>query len=368
MNAPTTRKGVLVAVPDWGLGHATRSLVIVRRLQELGLAVYLASSGRAGHLLRAECPALPFLELPSYDLHYSGRHMAWNLLKQAPRLAARVGAEYKRLQQYLRRYPIAAVLSDNALGCFSARVPTAYLTHQLHIQYPPWPALAAWSSRLHRFFIRKHDECWIPDWAGPDNLAGALCHPPRPGLAQRYIGPLSRMRPGRVEPKWDLVAVLSGPEPQRSRFEAILFEQLPGGPARSLVVRGKTEQPVQGGKLGAMHWKSWLPAADLNRELAAAGLVLCRSGYSSLMDLAVLGLPAVLVPTPGQTEQMYLARYWAGRKGFATADQANFHWDRLWREKPWQQGRSPHLPQGGAPELLDAALFAFLERAGFRFR
>lgn len=365
MSALSAGGAVLVAVPDWGLGHATRSLVVVERLRALGIPVHLASSGRAGHLLRAECPDLPFLELPGYRIRYRSSALAIDLLRQAPRFWSRVRAEHRSLARYLKKHPIRAILSDNALGCHAPGLPSAYMTHQLHMQYPAAPWLARPFNRLHRCIMGRFDSCWVPDWPGRENLSGLLAHPPHGGLRIRYLGPLSRMRPLPEPHRWDAVAVLSGPEPQRSRWEARLVHQLSHSNARILLVRGTTEVAPAWEQRGRMRWVSWLPAAQLNRELAAAAFVICRPGYSSLMDLAALGKPAVLVPTPGQTEQEYLARHWARQWGYPWEEQRRFRWAFHWRRRSWAGCRPPQMTAKAMIESLDELLLPFLRRAGF---
>jgi len=356
---------ILVAVPDWGLGHATRSLVIVERLRALGIPVHLASSGRAAHLLRAECPGLPLLELPGYRIRYRSSALAADLFRQAPQLWRRVRAEHHLLARYLKKHPICGILSDNALGCYALDLPSAYVTHQIHIQYPAVPWLARAANCLHGRFIARFGSCWVPDRPGHENLSGRLAHPPPAGLRIRYLGPLSRLRPLPEARRWDVVAVLSGPEPQRSRWEADLIHQLSRSSARSLLVRGTTEKAPARGQWGRLHWVSWLTAAELNRELAAAELVVCRSGYSSLMDLAALGKPAVLVPTPGQTEQAYLARHWARQWGYPWEEQQRFCWEQHWRRRSWAGCRPPQTMAGSMIARLNELLLPFLRRAGF---
>ncbi|MFT4524743.1 MAG: UDP-N-acetylglucosamine:LPS N-acetylglucosamine transferase, partial [Bacteroidia bacterium] len=50
-----------------------------------------------------------------------------------------------------------------------------------------------------------------------------------------------------------------------------------------------------------------LSANQLQELMSKAKVVLSRSGYSTVMDLSVIGGKAIFVPTPGQTEQQYLA-------------------------------------------------------------
>jgi len=92
-------------------------------------------------------------------------------------------------------------------------------------------------------------------------------------------------------------------------------------------------------------------AAELAEALKGAETVVCRSGYSSLLDLAALGQRAVLIPTPGQPEQVYLAKHWATRFGMATCSQRDLERGLL----PPVQGSTPAIePNTHACESLNA--------------
>ncbi len=313
-------KRILVAPLNWGLGHATRCLPIVRALQAQGAEVLLASDGRAGQLLQQELPELPYFELPAYAIQYSGQNMLWTMLRQMPRLGIAVMREYFALQKLIRSQKIDAVISDNRLGCFSSKVPCVFITHQLHIRAPQ--AWAAWLiNRAHRFFIKRFQDCWVPDYATPPRLAGQLSAPIK-GIQIRYLRPLSRFKTMATPPRYDLIAVLSGPEPQRSHFEAIVREQLLAGPWRSLLVRGCPEQSDRVELSERVTCVDFLGAEALNEAMAASRVVLSRSGYSTMMDLAVLAQPAILVPTPEQSEQEYLAEQASGNPNFSTFEQS----------------------------------------------
>lgn len=300
-------KGILVAPLDWGLGHATRCIPLIQALQARGVRPYLASSGRALALLEREFPALPLLPIASYRVRYPGSNLVQAMILQSPWLAGAVWRENRQVQHLVRRYSLTGVISDNRLGAFCRRVRSIYLTHQLHLQTPHgW--LTAMADRMHHWFIRQYDECWIPDLASyAAGLAGALSHPPLP-VKTRYIGPLSRLHLPALEPERDLLVLLSGPEPQRSRLEEQLLFQLKQTEYSVLLVQGKTEVEAHWQAAPHIECISYLTSEALARALAGSRLVIARSGYSTIMDLARTQLKALFIPTPGQTEQQYLAR------------------------------------------------------------
>lgn len=302
-----SNKTILVGALNWGLGHATRCIPIINALQQRGVQVVLAADGAALALWREHYPALPWVALPSYNIHYPSANMVWNIARQLPQLLKAIRLERQQVPALVQQYSIDAIISDNRYGLRQAGLPCVFVSHQLHLALPKWvvPPLV---NALHQRYIRAFDGCWVPDRAGEDNLAGALAHPAVAGA--QYVGALSRFSPVENLPQeWDVLAVLSGPEPQRQYLEAALKEQLLTLPYKSLIVRGKPSQQ-QRQQLGEqVYQQDFMPQAALQQAFGQSRLLIARSGYSTLLDIAALQFPrALLVPTPGQTEQEYLAQ------------------------------------------------------------
>jgi len=318
-----TKKRILVAPLDWGLGHATRCIPIIRELQQQGAEVLLASDGRAYQLLRQEFPELPLFRLPPYNIHYPYRSMVASMAVQLPKILRTMLLERRMTEQLVQRHRIDAVLSDNRYGCCSRPVPSVFMTHQLHIRIGL--PLLEWLVRQgnHGWINMFFDECWIPDVADTPNLAGDLAHGqqlPR----THYIGVLSRMQKLEVPLRYDVVAVLSGPEPQRSLLEEKILEQAQQSDLQMLIVGGRPEEQRHEWLSPKVEYLSFLPSQALNKAMAAAKVIISRSGYSTVMDLAKLGKRAVLIPTPGQTEQEYLAQHFFEQGIFYTQAQNAF--------------------------------------------
>ncbi|HEX2536378.1 MAG TPA: glycosyltransferase [Chitinophagaceae bacterium] len=304
---------ILVAPLDWGLGHATRCVPLVRALLESGCEVILAGEEKTAALLSAEFPELTILPLKGYRINYAKnrRWLAPQLLLQVPRLQRVIREENNWLRQIVAQHRIHAVLSDNRYGLWHPQVPCVLLTHQLCIR-TGWGKLAdRLLQRLHYRYIRRFTECWVPDEPEAPGLAGRLSHTRTPPpLPVYYTGPLSRLQraPAGSAPS-RLLVLLSGPEPQRTLLEEILWSQLTAAGIPALLVRGL---PGAGGpalpRHPALEVVNHLPAAELEAALNAAPFVVARSGYSTVMDLMALGKRSLLIPTPGQTEQEYLAR------------------------------------------------------------
>lgn len=320
-------KTILVTPLNWGLGHATRCMPIINELLTQNIKVIIASDGRASELLKKEYPNLQHLELPAYNVTYDKGNMVWNIGKQLPKIVFSIIKEWFVLQQLIKKHQIDAVISDNRYGCWSWKIPTVFITHQVNIKIP-----ISWLERIVNVFnhlaLRFFGAVWIPDLENEPNLAGELSHGFNLKHA-RYIGVLSRMKPLKISKQYDVGIILSGPEPQRTFLEKKLLKQVDyihqniDKTIKFLIVKGKTnlEQFEQSDNL-EIH--GYLTAKQLNQKMAACELIVTRSGYSTLMDLAILNKKAVLIPTPGQTEQEYLAENFFQKNIFYTQSQKDF--------------------------------------------
>ena len=304
-------KKLLVAPLDWGLGHATRCVPIIRDLLGIGCEVWLAGEGAQEKILREEFSSLPFLPLKGYRVKYSKKALTGKMLLQIPSILRSIKEENNWLRQQVNEHAFEAVISDNRYGLYHENIFSVLMTHQLAIKSPfgKWSegVLQKWNYRL----INHFDECWIPDEEGKNNLAGKLSHPNiLPSIQVKYLGPLTRFEKSNAEPKDDhLLVILSGPEPQRSILENKIFDQIVNYTGTATVVRGLPQEKNIIPSTNSIQIYNHLSTAELNNEMMKAGLVISRSGYSTIMDIAGLEKKSILIPTPGQTEQEYLADY-----------------------------------------------------------
>jgi len=316
-------KRILVAPLNWGLGHATRCIPIIRELRAQGAEVLLASDGRALQLLKKEFPNLTHLELPGYGIQYRSKNIIINVLREIPTLLRAVYLENRLTQKFIKKYEIDGVISDNRMGCFSKKVPTVFITHQINLIVPS--KILQWFSRqLNYLFIKKYKSCWVPDVSGTPNLSGILSHQTPLDKKVKFIGALSRMQFYSREKKQDIIAVISGPEPQRTKLEKVFIEQAKNLPYRCLVVQGKPEENTHYFIGKNIEVIACLTSENLNKAILGSDVFVGRSGYSSVMDLAKLGKPALFIPTPGQTEQEYLAELYAKSGIFHSQKQEEF--------------------------------------------
>jgi uncharacterized protein (TIGR00661 family) len=312
MESPITtlRPNILIAPLDWGLGHATRCSPIIQALIHKNCNVLIACEGNIRTLLSKEFPQLNFIDLKGYRIQYSKN--SWSLPfqigKQIPKILSTIQYEKERLEEIVKEQDVHGIISDNRYGFYHPHLPSVFITHQLHIKTPFGKVIDDYLQKRNYQYINRFSECWVPDNEATLNLAGELSHPQKkPSLPLKYLGPLSRFQKINSEKGNYVLILLSGPEPQRTIFENLLIQQLAEVKGSVVLIRGLPGEasPLKLSSNISVH--NHLPADQLNKTMSEASIVVSRCGYSTVMDLATLGKKSVLVPTPGQTEQEYLA-------------------------------------------------------------
>jgi len=296
---------ILISPLNWGLGHAARCIPLIQAFIKNGAEVFIASDGGALQLLKKEFPKLKFFEIPGYNIDYAGKNATLTILRQSAKILKAVFREHEATEKIVEEANIDLVISDNRFGCFSKNCKSIFLTHQLNI-ISPNKILDKPVNLVNHTLMNNFDEIWVPDFHGKENLSGKLSHNFK-SKKIRFIGPLSRMKKNDLGKKFDVIAVLSGPEPERTNFERKIFEQAIKMPQRFLVVRGMPERWEFFNLTENVEAVSFFTTNALNKAIANSDVLLSRSGYSTIMDLWKLEKPAILVPTPRQTEQEYLA-------------------------------------------------------------
>ena len=299
------KKNIMVAPLNWGIGHATRCIPIIKQLKKNNFNVIIMSSGRSLNLLIKEFPDENFIKLEDYNVTYSNfLPMQINIFLQIPKIIFGIYTENRKLKSIIIDYEIDGIISDNRYGLYSNKVPSVFITHQIKIQTPFLKELV---KKINCYFINKFSMCWIPDFK-KNKIAGELSDTENTKIRHSYIGPLSRLIKKEPKDNIEILAIVSGPEPQRTIFENILLKELKKINKKSLLLQGKPEKNYSE-KFNNLIVKSHLKAEELNQVMIDAKTIICRAGYSTIMDLIALDKHATLVPTPGQTEQEYLADF-----------------------------------------------------------
>jgi len=337
-------KNVLIAPLDWGLGHATRCIPIIEKLKKQGCNIILASAGRALLLLRQEFPNLVSEELPAYNIIYSNdENLTVTLFSQIPKVLNVIWQENKILKTLIQKYDLDIVISDNRFGLYSQHIPSYIITHQLQIQDIDkrwW--MQATMNWVNNYFLNKFNAIWVPDYNDDRSLSGALSHNDGMSKPIHYLGPLSRFQDQwmsmSLERTFKLVILISGPEPQRTIFEKIILREIDRLHISTMIVLGKPEYGTIRKYNNYVTIADHLLTAQLFHILSNCETIVCRSGYSTIMDIAALGKKAILIPTPGQAEQIYLANYFKSKNIFFAEEQRTFDLQRALHENQKYKG------------------------------
>ncbi len=303
---------ILVAPLNWGLGHATRLVPIIRYYRSKGHEVLLAGEGNSLYFLRGEFPNLPWVELPSFSPRFSKTsRQILKLLQQLPNFFFKIWQENRNTKGIVKKYGIDVIISDNRYGVRNRRCQSIIITHQLS------PFISQKKSGFRRWMvsaaidvmISAFDRCWIPDSVEGVSLPGELADRTLPLKNLLRIGLLSRFNADETpySPGGAPLAMISGPEPQRTIFENKIIRFFEQRDQDAIIVRGLPLHPQKIERKGKIILLSHCSSQEFAILIRSARFIICRSGYSTIMDLMILGRRALLVPTPGQPEQEYLA-------------------------------------------------------------
>jgi uncharacterized protein (TIGR00661 family) len=323
------KKKILVAPLDWGLGHATRCIPVIRELIKAEKEVIIAADNAPLALLQKEFPALKTVKTKGYEINYPANgNMVRSMALQLPKIFWAIYREHNWLQKFIKENNLDLVISDNRYGLFSKKTTTVFLTHQVFVISP---VIETFLHRLSLWFIKKHTECWVPDYEEENNFSGKLSHRKKIPKNIKYIGPLSRFKTKQTNSKneylYDVLALISGPEPQRSIFEKIVLDELKKTKLKCVILCGKSQENFteEDGNI------TIISHAETNRIeelILSSKKIICRSGYTTIMELSALNKKALFIPTPGQTEQEYLAKHHT-QYGHRYVLQQNFTSDSL---------------------------------------
>ena len=322
---------ICISPIDWGLGHATRCIPLIQALEKLNYQVYIATEGYHETILQEALPNAQFLQLRGYRIKYAklGLLLPLVIFFQIPQIIYSIYYEYKWLQKKQKDLKFDLIISDNRFGFFHKQVPSVFITHQLNFQMP-----FAWATpifqKVQYAWLKNFTACWVPDSEGENNLSGILANTPlKPSIPLWYMGCLSRLKQyddNKEENKEPIVflGIVSGPEPQRTLLENLLWTKGNQLNLKFTVVAGtpKVSEAFQHNENATKY--PHLSGADLVKEIKRAEYIICRGGYTTLMELIPFEKKLILIPTPGQTEQLLLGKIWQEKKWAICYDQSDF--------------------------------------------
>lgn len=324
----------LVSPLDWGLGHAARLTLLIQKLLDEGFEVIIASDKEPLSLLKKEFPQLKTIRLKGSTIKYSkGNNQLLSILKFLPKFAFSIRKEHRELKKIINKYAIDLVISDNRYGLWNSDVYSILLTHQLKLKLPKKIAFAEeFTKQIIYKFSNHYDEIWVPDNKEKPNYSGDLSHfKSRLSKKTHFIGILSKFLLPKFQEaekktkKEGLLIILSGPEPQRTILEEILIQQLNGLACKATIVLGKQSYKPKPTVNSNIKFISFAGSHELYDLINQAKYIVCRAGYSSIMDMIALNKKAIIIPTPGQTEQEYLAKYLKENQLFHSVQQKDFN-------------------------------------------
>lgn len=310
MNKNFNIKTILIAPLDWGLGHATRCIPIIKALLAKDYNIIIATSGKPKNLLQQEFPQLHFVELNGYNIEYSKNKflLPFKIGLQIPKIVHAIKHENKWLKQFVVENKIDVIISDNRFGFYHKNIPSVFITHQLTIQ-TPFNWLTKLVQQINYSYINQFNSCWVPDFEGNKNLAGVLSHPKKiPAIPTHYLGLLSRFQNKKENIVQHQVCVLlSGPEPQRTLLENKILTSCSNFNGNIILLRGlpNSSNTIEVPQNCTVY--NHLNSEALEKILQQSEYIICRSGYTSLMELLAMQKKCIVIATPGQTEQEYLA-------------------------------------------------------------
>lgn len=317
-------KTIFISPIDWGLGHASRCIPIINELKGKN-KIIIGVTKKNDFFFREYFPDLEQKQIVSYNVSYSKFLPLWlKLFLQWPSINSSIKKEKQELEKIITEQKIDLVISDNRFGLYSKKVKSVFITHQLKLKTPIFTSVSNW---LNKRYIHQFNEVWVPDYEEKEKrLSGELSDSNEIKIPVKYIGPKSALTFPGVKPvnmKYDFLFLLSGPEPQRSILEDLVFKFAKQANKKIAIVRGSVKsQKREIENADVFDFLSGNQLADL---IVNSETVICRSGYSSLMDMHLLNKnKLVLIPTPGQTEQEYLADFWQNKFKARKLEQKEF--------------------------------------------
>ncbi len=327
----TPQHTVLISPLNWGLGHATRIIPLIRQLSDDGKKLIVAAEKKQLILLKTEFPDLDFIEMKCPEITYStSGNQFFKIMFQVPKFILNIWREHHFLNKIINDKQIDLIISDNRYGMFSKQIPSLFITHQISPKLPSGLSfLEKLTARLHRLFINRFDACLIPDFENEINLSGNLSHQKKMPENSHFIGILSRFSVPQKTPEqiYEIAAVISGPETQRSVFEAVITKELSKIKLKSILILGKPNADIYNHSQN-IDIRSHVSASEMQEIILSSKYIVTRAGYSSIMDLVNLQKTAIIIPTPGQSEQEYLAKYLSDKKLFISIKQHNFNLEK----------------------------------------
>jgi uncharacterized protein (TIGR00661 family) len=308
---------ILIAPLDWGLGHTARCIPIIEQQLQKGNEILFAGTKEQQEFINQHQLNIQCVDLFGYSIRYSAFLPQWiKIALQIPKILSVINQEKKWLDELLSKEHVDLIISDNRYGLYSSKTKSIILSHQLA---PESPLFSNFIHKKIASFINRFNECWVPDDENL-NYTGKLSNNKYIKIPIKKIGLLSRFKSlDSVEDKiFDVLVLLSGLEPQRSILEKKILNELRKTNFKICLVRGAIEGNLSEDSITVFHK---INSDKINQLVNLSKVIICRSGYTSIMELLPITQNIIFIPTPGQTEQEYLAKHLNEKFGIEYLDQ-----------------------------------------------
>jgi len=326
---------VLISPLNWGLGHASRCIPLINFLIDQGCIVVVCGNGESLKLLKDEFPELHYELLPKYSIRYSKnpRWFALKMLLHLPRFFNSIRKDFAATKLICKKHKPQLIISDNRYGFRNPEITSILITHQTKPLLPK--SIRAFSNLVWKRLEKKmnvFDEVWIPDFEFEPNLSGILSHNNSNLKKGIYIGPLSRFsKIDTTNTQNSILAIASGPEPHRSEFEKMVLVLAEKTDLHFTLLQGKPGRTNNSQSKNLVCYNH-LNTKELKTLFERCSVVLTRSGYSSIMDMAAMLKKAILIPTPGQSEQNYLIEHLVNHELFSVYNPKTDDFLKIYKE------------------------------------
>lgn len=278
------------------MGHTTRCISLMRQLQNQGNTLIFAGNQAQREFIAREFSNLKTIHLDGYNVSLDPAKSTYlQMLWQLAKIKKAIEAENQAVQKLVLDEKIDLVLSDNRYGLFSSSTKNILITHQLNLKLP---VMGSFVNRKIKHWVEKFDCVWVPDNAVKP-VCGELLNA-RVNVPVVFIGHLCRFKKQAAPVNYDLLAIVSGPEPARTDFANKLKAYL-GRQDKRVALVGAS------GNNSAIAFFENPSSAELEKLINESDVIISRAGYTTIMELLTLEKKAILIPTPGQFEQEYLA-------------------------------------------------------------
>lgn len=289
---------ILIAPLDWGMGHTTRCVSLIKKLIEQENEIFFAGNEAQINFIKREFPTIKTTFLKGYNIALdSEKSTYWQVIKQLNKVRVAIKAEQVFANSFVAENNIDSIISDNRYGLYAKQTKNIFITHQLSLQIPFGKKLI---DKNIKAWVEKFDCCWIPD-REENGFCGALIEADLT-IPKLFIGHLTRFKKAETAIKYKYLAIVSGPEPTRTQFAKKLVDYLlaKNEPCAIVGIKGNQKQ---------VDFFDKPTTAELEKLIHQSETIISRAGYTTIMELGALGKQCILIPTPGQYEQEYLASH-----------------------------------------------------------